>query len=207
MVKSSFHLFVFLFSADWIFSKPYTSTVHQQHFRSRSFATYSLFIQRNHVCRQQNFFALSFISLTIIFGILTKLSKSVRHNYRVYSSSSLKMKILFDHCTNSWSLVVTDSNNKWGFRLKKPCTLTSMPNCNIQTIFGHNMTAMRDGKNLQEIAQRAFWSSLVMFIWDPSAQVSAVPCSKTDTAVYDCWYLGSLFILVYLPELSIVSFL
>ena len=78
------------------------------------------------------FFQEKLASLTTIFGILTKWPKSVRHNYRVYSSSSLKMKILFDHCTNSRSLVVTDSNNKWGFKLKKPCTLTSMPNCNIQ---------------------------------------------------------------------------
>ena len=59
-----------------------------------------------------DFLKLSFTSLTIIFGILTKWSKSVHHNYRVYSSSSLKLKILFDHCTNSWSLVVTDGNNK-----------------------------------------------------------------------------------------------
>ena len=126
-------LFVFLFSTDWIFSRSY---VHQ-HRTSAAFSfavlcTYSLFIQRNHVCRQQNFLTLSFSSLTIIFGILTKWSKSVHHTYRVYSSTSLKMKILFDHCTNSWSLVVTDSNNKWGFKLRKPCTLTSMPNCNIQ---------------------------------------------------------------------------
>ena len=87
-------LFVLLFSADWIFSRSY---VHQQRFRSRSFATYSLFIQSNHACRQQNFFTLSFISLTIIFVILTKWSKSVHHNYRVYSSSSLKMKILLEN--------------------------------------------------------------------------------------------------------------
>ena len=53
---------------------------------------------------------------------------------------------------HSSSLIVTTNEN-----------LTSrnhvaLPQCLIatsKTIFGHNMTAMHDGKNLQEIAQRA----------------------------------------------------
>ena len=108
---------------------------------------YSLFIQSNHACQQQNFLTLSFISLTIIFRILTKWSKSVHHNYRVYPSSkklrnnclimTLSLVVTRDHCTTSWSLVVTVTTNK---ELNSR-NHVRLPQCLIatsKTIFRHN---------------------------------------------------------------------